>query len=68
MGNIRPSFIKIRALRLVEIYPDKFTADFELTSILSLSSQTSTTIGCVTGSLVTLHVTNNAALIDSACS
>ena len=29
MGNIRPSFIKIRALRLVEIYPDKFTEDFE---------------------------------------
>ena len=30
MGNIRPSFIKTRALRLVEIYPDKFTDDFEL--------------------------------------
>ncbi len=29
MGNIRPSFIKIRALRLVEIYPDKFTDDFD---------------------------------------
>ena len=29
MGNIRPSFIKIRALRLVESYPDKFTEDFE---------------------------------------
>ena len=25
MGNIRPSFIKTRALRLLEIYPDKFT-------------------------------------------
>ena len=29
MGNIRPSFIKTRALRLLEIYPDKFTDDFE---------------------------------------
>ena len=29
MGNIRPSFIKIRALRLVEIYPDVFNSDFE---------------------------------------
>jgi small subunit ribosomal protein S17e len=29
MGNIRPSFIKSRALRLVEIYPDRFTDDFE---------------------------------------
>ena len=31
MGNIRPSFIKIRALRLVDDYPDKFTGDFETT-------------------------------------
>ena len=29
MGNIRPSFIKIRALRLVELYPDVFNSDFE---------------------------------------
>ncbi|MAD72755.1 MAG: 30S ribosomal protein S17e [Candidatus Poseidoniales archaeon] len=29
MGNIRPSFIKIRALRLVELYPDVFNNDFE---------------------------------------
>ena len=29
MGNIRPSFIKTRALRLVETYPDQFTDDFE---------------------------------------
>ena len=29
MGNIRPSFIKTRALRLLEIYPDKFTDDFD---------------------------------------
>ncbi|HIG38018.1 MAG TPA: 30S ribosomal protein S17e [Candidatus Poseidoniales archaeon] len=29
MGNIRPSFIKIRALRLLEIYPDQFTDDFD---------------------------------------
>lgn len=29
MGNIRPSFIKIRALRLVADYPDKFNGDFE---------------------------------------
>ncbi len=29
MGNIRPSFIKSRALRLVEKYPDQFTDDFD---------------------------------------
>ena len=29
MGNIRPSFIKTRALRLGETYPDQFTDDFE---------------------------------------
>ena len=29
MGNIRPSFIKTRALRLVETYHDQFTDDFE---------------------------------------
>ena len=29
MGNIRPSFIKIRAIRLCEEYPDQFTADFD---------------------------------------
>ena len=29
MGNIRPSFIKIRALRLIERYPDQFTSDFD---------------------------------------
>ena len=34
MGNIRPSFIKIRALRLLDIYPDKFTNDFDENKIL----------------------------------
>lgn len=29
MGNIRPSFIKLRALRLIEEHPDAFNADFE---------------------------------------
>ena len=29
MGNIRPSFIKIRAIRLCEEYPDQFNADFD---------------------------------------
>ena len=29
MGNIRPSFVKIRALRLIEEYPDQFTDDFD---------------------------------------
>jgi small subunit ribosomal protein S17e len=29
MGNIRPSFIKIRAIRLCEEFPDKFNADFD---------------------------------------
>ena len=29
MGNIRPSFIKIRAIHLVEDHGEKFTADFD---------------------------------------
>ena len=29
MGNIRPSFIKIRAIKLVEQHGGKFTADFD---------------------------------------
>jgi len=29
LGNIRPSFIKSRALKLVEIYPDQFNDDFD---------------------------------------
>ena len=29
MGNIRPSFIKIRAIRLCEEYPDQFNDDFD---------------------------------------
>jgi small subunit ribosomal protein S17e len=29
MGNIRPSFIKVRAIRLVEEHGEKFTDDFE---------------------------------------
>ena len=29
MGNIRPSFIKIRAIRLCQDYPDQFNADFD---------------------------------------
>ena len=29
MGNIRPSFIKSRAIKLVETYPDQFNDDFE---------------------------------------
>ena len=38
MGNIRPSFIKSRALRLVEMYPDQFTDDFDTNKHLFLSS------------------------------
>jgi small subunit ribosomal protein S17e len=34
MGNIRPSFIKSRALLLVEMYPDKFNADFDNNKVL----------------------------------
>ena len=29
MGNIRPSFIKIRAIHLVEDHGEKFTEDFD---------------------------------------
>jgi len=29
MGNIRPSFIKIRAIRLCEEHGEKFTDDFD---------------------------------------
>ncbi|MDG1533632.1 MAG: 30S ribosomal protein S17e [Candidatus Thalassarchaeaceae archaeon] len=45
MGNIRPSFIKTRALRLLEIYPDKFTADFETNKHLVSEYTDSDTIG-----------------------
>ena len=34
MGNIRPSFIKIRAIRLVEEFPDQFTDDFDTNKTL----------------------------------
>tara|TARA_X000001036_G_scaffold141040_1_gene133855 strand:+ start:8752 stop:8955 length:204 start_codon:yes stop_codon:yes gene_type:complete len=34
MGNIRPKFIKSRALLLVEMYPDKFNADFDNNKVL----------------------------------
>ena len=34
MGNIRPSFIKSRALLLVEMSPDKFNADFDNNKVL----------------------------------
>ena len=29
MGNIRPWFIKMRAMRLLELYPDQFTDSFD---------------------------------------
>ncbi len=29
MGKVRPAFIKNTAKRLLELYPDKFTTDFE---------------------------------------
>ena len=29
MGNIRPTFIKTRAIRLVEEHGEKFTEDFD---------------------------------------
>ncbi|DAC25218.1 MAG TPA: 30S ribosomal protein S17e [Candidatus Thalassarchaeaceae archaeon] len=34
MGNIRPSFIKSRALLLLEMYPDKFNSDFDNNKVL----------------------------------
>tara|TARA_B100001013_G_C24556967_1_gene420957 strand:- start:164 stop:376 length:213 start_codon:yes stop_codon:yes gene_type:complete len=34
MGNIRPSFIKIRAIRLVEEFPDQFTDNFDTNKTL----------------------------------
>ncbi len=34
MGNIRPSFIKIRAILLVEQHGDKFTDDFDHNKIM----------------------------------
>ena len=34
MGRIRPSFVKIRAIRLVNEYPGEFTPDFENNKIL----------------------------------
>lgn len=34
MGNIRPSFIKIRAIKLVEQHREKFTDDFDHNKIV----------------------------------
>jgi len=34
LGNIRPKFIKSRAVRLLEIYPDRFTDDFDTNKLL----------------------------------
>ena len=34
MGNIRPSFIKIRAIRLCEEHGEKFTNDFDHNKII----------------------------------
>jgi small subunit ribosomal protein S17e len=34
MGNIRPSFIKIRAIKLVEQHREKFTDDFDHNKII----------------------------------
>jgi small subunit ribosomal protein S17e len=34
MGNIRPSFIKIRAITLVEQHREKFTDDFDHNKIV----------------------------------
>ena len=34
MGRIRPSFVKIRAIRLVNEYPGEFTPDFENNKVL----------------------------------
>ena len=37
MGNIRPSFIKIRAIALVEQHGEKFTEDFDHNKIMAVS-------------------------------
>ena len=34
MGNIRPSFIKIRAIRLCEEHGEKFTDDFDQNKLM----------------------------------
>ena len=34
MGNIRPSFIKIRAIMLCEQYGDRFTDDFDNNKVM----------------------------------
>ncbi len=34
MGNIRPSFIKIRAIKLVEQHREKFSDDFDHNKII----------------------------------
>ena len=34
MGNIRPSFIKIRAIMLCEQYGDRFTDDFDHNKVM----------------------------------
>ena len=52
MGNIRPSFIKIRAIHLVEDHGEKFTEDFDhnkkmvqmLTDVAKLQRLTANTV------------------------
>ena len=34
MGRIRPSFVKIRAIKLVNEYPGEFTPDFDANKLL----------------------------------
>ena len=34
MGRIRPSFVKIRAIKLVNEYPGEFTPDFDANKVL----------------------------------
>ncbi len=46
MGKVRPAFIKNTARRLLEMYPDKFTDDFETNKRLvqELTNITSKTV------------------------
>jgi len=34
MGRIRPSFVKLRAIRLTKEYPGEFTPDFQANKLL----------------------------------
>ena len=64
MGNIRPSFIKIRAIRLVEEHGEKFTDDFDHNKLVVSQLTDVVQRNYEIGLQVTLPATANVVLIE----